>query len=53
MRVKAEITDLFWKFGIKLYIAEMIRKHKRHASRDQFVCLTQCLMRQMVPANGL
>ena len=33
MQVKTEITDLFWKFRRKLYIAEnlpLIRKSKRH-----------------------
>ena len=33
MQVKTEITDLFLKFGIKLYIAEnlpLMRKNKRH-----------------------
>ena len=31
MQVKIEITDLFWKFWIKLYIAEylgLVRKNK-------------------------
>ena len=33
MQVKTEITDLFWKFWIKLYIAEnlpLIDKNKHH-----------------------
>ena len=33
MQVKTELTDLFWKFWIKLYIAEklpLVRKNKRH-----------------------
>ena len=33
MQVKTKITDLFWKFWIKLYIAEnlpLVRKNKRH-----------------------
>ena len=33
MQVKTEITDLFWKFLIKLYIAKNLpstRKNKRH-----------------------